>query len=139
MRRPFGITVLAILSLVLGLFYLVAGIGFIFSGGPVTVDDRFASMNPRLGWLFLPIALVDLLAAYGLWKLRGWGWGLMLALIATNLLAALGALAAGYGGSIGPLLSLAVNGLVMWYLLKRDVRAAFAAADAGENRLGKVA
>ena len=81
MPRPVGVSILAVLSFLVGAFYLIAGIGFL-SSAPWTHNASVQTgLTPRYGWLFLLIGLVDLAAAYGLWTLRRWGWSLMVVLI----------------------------------------------------------
>jgi hypothetical protein len=136
MKRPIGITILAVLSFLVGAFYLLAAIGFLAS---VPFGARLRTgLGTYFGWLAVLIGVVDLLAAYGLWTLRPWGWGLMVALVAVNLGAAIGILVAGFLPA-GPIFSLTVNGFILWYLLRAEVKAAFGAADLSRQAPKRVA
>ena len=138
MRRPIGIAILAVLSFVVGAFYLIAAIGFLASAPWTASASLQTGFTPRYGWLFLLIGIVDLSAGYGLWKLRRWGWSLMVVLVLINLGIAVGTIFAGVPLA-GPIISLAVNGFVLWYLFRPGVKAAFLAAEATRVELHRVA
>jgi hypothetical protein len=138
MRRPIGITILAVLSYFVGACYLIAAIGFLSSGRREFETSIPGGLSPQFGWLFLLIAIVDLVAGYGLWRLRRWGWGLFVALIMINIGIAIGALFAPFT-IIAPIISLAVSGFILWYLFRPGVKAAFLGPDNSRPEIGRVA
>ena len=125
MKRPFGITVIAILALISGLFGLcwptLAFMGSALLGGIFGTIGAFAGIFLIVG------PLLQLIFAYGAFKLRSWAW--YLGLIATAITV------------IGVIINL-INGASIWsalwgsilsiiifiYLLTPNVRGAFGTA-----------
>ena len=66
---PLGISLLAVLNVIVGIFGILSGISidFIISGGALTVVGSY-----KLG--ALAIAVLQIIAGYGLWNLRSWAW-----------------------------------------------------------------
>ena len=81
MKRPFGITVIAILALISGLFGLclptLAFTGTALLGGILGTIGAFASIFLIVG------PVLQLIFAYGAFKLRSWAW--YLGLISTGI------------------------------------------------------
>ena len=106
-QRPTGITILAVLasiSVVFGLIALLGGIG----GAPGALP---------VGMI---LTFVGAVTVYGLWNLRPWAWPLALILWSLSTLDALLLLANGTFNT-----NLIVGPLVVIYLLRADIRAAF--------------
>jgi hypothetical protein len=97
--RPTGVTIIAILSIIVGIILLLGGIAFIVAGialssltpsafedGTLTADDSdiddFSGIPPSLigggpiaiGSVMIAIGIVSLIVAYGLLKGMGWAW-----------------------------------------------------------------
>jgi len=122
MKRPAGITVIAILALISGLFGLC---------WPTLVFTGSAFLGPILGTvgvfagIFLIVGpILQLIFAYGAFKLRPWAWYLGLISSGITVLGVIINLFDGasfwsaIGGSILPI-------IIFIYLLKADVRQAF--------------
>jgi len=134
-RRPGGITALATVYLLLGLFSLLWS-GLVFGIG---------GLSAATGWLFgqesiqamggasLASGFVGLLGAglqiftaIGLFGMKRWGWFLALISAGITLLqGALGLFSGGFFGFLCGAIWLIVPALIFFYLLKPDVRAAF--------------
>ena len=75
MTRPTGVTIVAVLRLIGGVFALLVGlVGFLIMPELAKVD---ADWGPRLmvPSLFLTAyGVFILIYGYGLWNLKGWGW-----------------------------------------------------------------
>lgn len=121
-------TVLAILwavGAVLGiLFGLVALMGGAFLG---TVGDADAGLAAGIvgatGAFLLVYGVLAAVIAWGLWSQKRWAW---YAAIVVAGLAVLGALFSLFGGDVvSAILSLALNGFIIWYLLKPEVQTWF--------------
>ena len=69
--RPPGVLILAGLNVIIGIFAILAGIegAISFVGGEVTLVANFQLLAMAVG--FIPI-----IAGYGLYKLKSWGWWL---------------------------------------------------------------
>ena len=121
MKRPFGITVIAILALLSGLFGLcLPGLTLIGSTflGPLAVVGIFASLLLIIG------PLLQFVFAYGAFKLRSWAW--YLGLIASGIIIAGVIIDRTNGGSLlaamwGGFLPIIIFG----YLLTPNARKAF--------------
>jgi hypothetical protein len=145
MGRPVGVTILAILDFLGGLFCLFGGIGMIAGGGfMATILSQqgqgsagfLAGLGALAGVVLLAFAVLDFLLGWGLWKLKNWArmitvvftaFGAVLQVISlVGLLAHFNVFA-----FVWTLFVLAIEVLIIWYLLKADVKAAFTQGQAG--------
>lgn len=127
MKRPFGITLIAILALISGLFGLCWPI-LVFTGsaflGPI-----FGTIGVIAGIFLIVGPVLQLFFAYGAFNLRAWAW--VLGLISTGI-TVLGVIINLFDGASfwsaiwGSLLSV----IIFIYLLTPNVRQAFGAASA---------
>src|SRR2546421_1649861 len=146
MNRPVGVTILAILCFIGTALCVIGGIGVMAGGGFIAnlinqsggqgsagAAGLLAGLGAAVGVIILIFGAVYALVGWGLWKLKEW------ARIVTIVLVAIGALfqALGVFGSLlhfnifGILWAgfwLAVDVLIIWYLLKPEVKAAFQGA-----------
>ncbi|HZR28949.1 MAG TPA: hypothetical protein VFA71_09220 [Terriglobales bacterium] len=143
MDRPVGVTVIAILQFLGAAFLILAGIGFILGGG---IIGSLLSQNSQLsgagltgimaglGAVFAVVlfvfAAIAAILGWGMWQLKNW------ARIVTLVLAGIGIVFGGLGLLFSLLhfhvitivfigIRLAINALIIWYLLQPDVKAAF--------------
>lgn len=150
MERPTGVTVLAILNFLFGL--LTAGLtalmfvggaflGTLLAGAAAEGGDAAASagmmgmvagLSVVFGGIFLVFTILYFAMGYGLWTLKN--WARITTIVLTGLSAAFGLL--GLLGSlmafdivalVFQLIILAIHGWVIWYLLRPDIKEAFAA------------
>lgn len=110
-ERPLGITILAVLAAVGGVFGLVGALGLF-------------AFAPLWGLISLALAVAYLAFAYGAWTLQPWGWTLGVALAAAGILWALFWFTQGQN-IVSTLISLAISGVILYYLYQPDVKAAF--------------
>ncbi|RCS49358.1 hypothetical protein DTL42_12570 [Bremerella cremea] len=77
MNRPIGISILAVPSLLGGLFYL-AEAGFMFFMGPIPFISTNGALviSPTLPWGILLLGTLGTGAAIGMWQGKRWGWWL---------------------------------------------------------------
>lgn len=105
---------------------------------PGTAMDRIWILNPRaykqltplgkeVGILFLLLAVTIATAAAGWFHRRVWGWRLAVAIIATQIAGDLLNIFLGHviGGGIG----VVIAGALLLYLLRAEVKAAFAVGE----------
>jgi hypothetical protein len=142
MNRPTGVTVLAILNFIGAAFCLLGGIGMILGGGFIATmlsqqgqgsagaAGILAGLGAAAGVFIIIVGGVSALVGFGLWKLKEWARIVSIVLCgisgAFQLLGILGTLAhfnvlALMWGAFW----LAVDALIIWYLLKPEVKAAF--------------
>ncbi|HJX83096.1 MAG TPA: hypothetical protein VJ723_01985 [Candidatus Angelobacter sp.] len=144
MARPVGVTILAILDFLGAAGLIVAGIVSIVSAGTIatflhqnaqTQDAQAAGgvvafiLGALTIFLFIG-AVISLLLGWGLWKLKNWARIITIILEVIWLLFCLLGLLGLFahftiGGLIWTLFWIAIPCLIIWYLLKADVKAAF--------------
>lgn len=132
-ERPFGVTILGILSLVSGAFSVLKGliwlgVGGIFAGATALANPVAGAMVGGIALVFGGIALLTgtfaLFTAWGAFRLKGWAWSLGVAthggILIWSLLAALGpsTLRERMGAVI-------VSGVILYYLTQPAVKVAF--------------
>ena len=120
--RPFGLSAIAILAVIGGALGLLEGLGLLkFEGGIAFY-----------GLCLIGTSAGDLAVAWGLWQLRPWGWTAGVSVVTAQIALAMWAM---LGGLIGAgLISLVVNGIVLWYLDKPETRVIFGRAPRGAAR-----
>ncbi len=136
MGRPVGVTILAILDFIGAAFCLLGGIGMILGGGFIATmmsqqggqgsagaAGFFAGLGAVAGVFIIIIGGVCALVGFGLWKLKGWARIVSIVLAgiggAFQLLGLLGSLAHfNLFAVVWSLFWIAVNALIIWYLLK---------------------
>jgi hypothetical protein len=125
MQRPTGITVLAILAAIGGVFGILGGLALIGVGTVVASSSGLGGLAAILGLIALAYGILSLVLAYGFWTLQPWAWtlgvGLEVAGIVINVLQYINNTSA-LGGTI---FSIAINAIVLWYLYQPNVKAAF--------------
>lgn len=134
-ERPSGVTILAIIYILLGLLLLtwsllVFGVGAVtgLTGAIVGADNMasFGSANFWGGILGVAGAMLDFIIAYGLMNLRRWAWALALVgLAATVITGVLGLSGGGFFAVCCGVLGLLVPAGILYYLLRPEVRQAF--------------
>jgi hypothetical protein len=132
MKRPTGITIIAILYIVLavlsllwsGLVFGVGGLSSLFGG--LVGAESVAAFGVSSGWAgFLGIitAVVQLIVAIGLLSMKKWAW--ILALIGVGLTVVQGVIGLFAGGVFGFMcggLALIIPVIILIYLLRPTIR-----------------
>jgi len=147
MVRPVGVTILAILNFIGTAFCLLGGIGMILGGGFIATmlsqqgqgsagaAGVLAGLGAAAGVFIIITGGVSALVGFGLWKLKGWARIVSIVLYgisgAFQLLGLLGSLAHfNLFAVVWSLFWIAIDALIIWYLLKPEVKAAFQAPQA---------
>jgi hypothetical protein len=129
--RPQGVTILAILSFIGGGFGILGSIGIVLGGALLsTVAGPLGGLVSVVGLATLAISAVQLVLGYGFWTLKPWAWQLGFVLTALNLVLAVLALLSSTN-VVSFLISLAIAGVIIFYLDAANVRAAFNARASG--------
>ena len=141
MARPLGVTIIGILMVIGGIVMIFAGIAAVLAGSllPLAMQTgslpegiptaMFGGAAVGIGAFMLALGIAALVIAYGLFKGKGWAWtaavvlsiiGIALAVlqIATSLI---------FGDPSG-IISLAINGVILYYLYRPHVKAYFGKA-----------
>lgn len=118
-ERPLGVTILAILAAVGGVLGLLGSVALL---GLFTAAGGFFMI---LGIVSLVLSVLYLIFAYGAWTLQPWGWSLGVGLAAASVVLTLIGLTQGTQEIVGAIISLAISGVILYYLFQPDVKAAF--------------
>ncbi|MBK8048878.1 MAG: DUF2127 domain-containing protein [Anaerolineales bacterium] len=128
MKRPAGIAILAGLLIVVSILNFLGGFAYLGLSN-VTPAAGMAAMvpPPALGWGHIIVGALGLVLGWGLWSLKRWAWLLSVILIGLNVIIHL------FGvfmpdmmiGSIGSLL---IDGIILWYLFRPQIKQAFGRA-----------
>src|SRR5256884_3284379 len=125
--RPVGITILAVLEVLIGIVGLLASlliIGFsaLFATLP-TVGPLLGAIGLVIGGVVLFFSIIWLATGVGFLHGRGWSWTLGMIFSILSLLGAIGALTIGLiTGGVG---GLVFWGLMLYYLTRTHVKAFF--------------
>ena len=129
--RPTGVTILAVLMILVALSLLVGGLGTIVGVGVLGLVGIFDSPNisiflPSLtipfvgliGIVLTILGLVGFLLAWGLWTGKSWAWIVAIIFAIIGIISNLVTLPAGIVGLI-------LNGLIIYYLTRPAVKGYF--------------
>jgi hypothetical protein len=138
LAKPVGVTIIAIVFFLESAFVVLLGIRLARSG-LITTSYSGSSGLPELVAAAIVLAVVFsalyALAGWGLWKLKNWGRLLAVALqtigSAVDLLRWVFTKNPSMSKSFATVITLALYGAVVWYLTKKDVKAAFSPRQAG--------
>lgn len=128
MRRPTGITIIAILLAISGVVSVVVGLS---AAGVYDLGMGGAAGNEAQGWADVIVGVITLLVSYGLWTLAGWAWTISVVVVGIRVLIGVWAVVVqGLDSSLGvqALVQAVVNVLILLYLFSGGVRAAFSRA-----------
>ena len=125
-QRPTGVTILAVLQLIGGILSVLGGIGLLFAGATATPDGPGANSGVAtvFGFGLIVSGTIGLIAGYGLFTLKGWGWLLAVIFSILNVLSSLWNLIQG-NAILSAIVGLVVSGLILYYLYTPTVKRAF--------------
>ncbi len=117
---PLGVSILALLDIVIGVFsiWMGANTEFIRLGHQLLLVDTV-----RLGDLVLGIVLIA--AGFGLWKMRYWGWLISILLMAVGLVLNVGLVLIDWELIHRYILAILVRIIVIVYLMQPEIRSKF--------------
>jgi cytochrome c oxidase subunit IV len=126
MKRPFGITLLAIIFAGAGLTYMMLGFQMTTA---VTFGPLQTGQGTWLwGWLIVLTGLVFWVGGFATWRLMPWGWMLGQIVAIIGLVEAVFALL-GTGSLNYALATTAFPLILLWYLNRDNVKRAFGLTD----------
>jgi uncharacterized membrane protein (DUF2068 family) len=134
-QRPGGVTLIAIAFLVLGAFSLIWSLIVFGFGGLAWVTGAIfdatgmaasGSTNTWQGFLGLLGASLQLVTGFGLLALKRWAWFLAFLAVAVTVIQGIsGIFGGGFFALCCGVFGLIIPAGILFYLLRRDVRAAF--------------
>jgi hypothetical protein len=128
MSRPIGVTVVAIVLMVTGVFILLLGL----EGAGIT-NFGLKQLAPNQGLYASTViisGLLSLLAAFGLFTLASWAWYLAVAVFVFRAVAdGFGLVSQFLSGTYGAggvsLVNFVITVVLLWYFLRPNVKEAF--------------
>jgi hypothetical protein len=116
-NRPIGITIIAILNIIAGIFGVIAGFEFISLS-----NVSHSGLNISIGGFVIGIAIFSFAVAYGLLKGRSWAW--TISVILSTISVILNAVSI-VGGNFSGIVPLIISGITLYYLYRPHVKAYF--------------
>jgi len=128
MQRPLGVTLIAILSAIGGVFGLLAALALLGAGAAVSTATGLGGLTFVAGVIILAYAVLSLVLAYGFWNLKPWAWPLGVGVQALGVVQSVLQFMNDGSNVVGLVFSLAIAGIILWYLFQPHVKAAFGRA-----------
>ena len=128
MQRPTGITVMAVLSAIGGVFGLLASLALLGLGAAVSATGGLGGLAFLAGIIILAYSVLSLVLAYGFWTLKPWAWPLGIGVQVLGIIQAVLQFMNNSSNVISLVISLAIAGVILWYLYQPHVKAAFGRA-----------
>jgi hypothetical protein len=158
-KRPIGVTIIAILTIIGGIMTLIGGIGFVVLGpllSQYSMSDTSSSFEdnlssnlssaeitnannvlfvfsgylPMIGSVLIALAIVNFIVAWGLLKGKGWAWTIsvivtIISLVIGIIFVVLNGAAGDISSIIGQIVGMVINGVILWYLYRPNVKSYF--------------
>jgi hypothetical protein len=123
-QRPTGVTILAILAFIGGAFGILGalallGLGFAFAGAAA------GGLSFVFGIVALALSILYLWLGWGFWNLRRSAWSVGLLVFGFGILLSLIEFLLQYATLTNLIVTIIINGIVIYYLLTPGVKAAF--------------
>jgi hypothetical protein len=118
MRRPVEVTNAVLIIFMVGVFSILIGLGVNGAGSPASGSAVF------LGVIAVGLGVLEIVFGVGALLLKPWGWWLGLSVQLANIISVIaGWLAEGFNSN--RLLIVVFSCIILWYLFRPKVRAAF--------------
>jgi hypothetical protein len=123
-QRPTGVTILAILAFIGGAFGILGalallGLGFAFAGVPG------GGLSFIFGIVLLVLSVLYLWLGWGFWNLNRTAWSVGLVVFGAGIIISFIQLLLGYATITNLIVTVIINGIVIYYLLTPGVKSAF--------------
>jgi len=127
--RPTGVTILAVLALIGGVFGILGALALMLGGAAAsTVDAGIGGSALIYGILSLAISVAYLAFGIGAWGLKPWAWSLGIIIAGASVLLSLISILLGWNTISGVIINVVVSGVILYYLFTPGVKAAFGRA-----------
>jgi uncharacterized membrane protein (DUF2068 family) len=127
MQRPTGVTIIAILSAIGGVFGLLAAL-VLLGLGTAGAAAGLGGLVFVAGIIVLAYSVLSLVLAYGFWYLKPWAWPLGVGVQALGIVQAVLQFMNDSTQIVSLVISIAIAGVILWYLFQPHVKAAFGRA-----------
>lgn len=137
-----GVTIIGILTAIGGILMLISGMTLAALAAVIpnlpSMDDQMNGQVPSsipaeylgivslsVGSVLLVLGAISLVVAYGLFKAKKWAWTINVALSIITIVIGVVSIAT---GNIGSIASIAISGVILYYLYRQHVKAYFGKA-----------
>ena len=120
-ERPTGVTILAVLAFIVGIFGALGGL-LVVAAGTAAAAYGFGiegGLAVVIGALVLIVGLLWLAVGWGLWNINKWGYQLAMILAIIGIILALPGIA---GAGI---VTIIINGIIIYYLIQPEIKDVF--------------
>jgi uncharacterized membrane protein (DUF2068 family) len=150
-RRPTGVTIIVVLAIIAGILLIFGGLALVALApfiSQIKLNDGIDTSNtsisinvngtvvtiPKnalfvlggfigiLGAMLIALGIADFVVAWGLWKGKGWAW---IVTIIINIISVVLNIISIVAGSLGSIGSLIINGVLIYYLYRPNVKSYF--------------
>jgi hypothetical protein len=135
MARPTGVTILAVLAAIGGVFGILGGLALL-GIGTFFASAGLGGLAFVFGLIALAVGIAELAFAYGAWTLKPWGWTLGIVLAAVSIVLYVVEVVLGYADITGVIISIVISAVIIYYLNMPDIRRAFGAPEKGWPFMG---
>lgn len=123
-RRPLGVTIVAILMIVNGIILMAGGAFGVSTAGILgaEVGGLLVGGIMAISSVVIALGIASLVIAWGLITGKGWAWVVTVILSIISIIMSIISIVAGNFGSI---ISLIINGVILYYMYRPDVKSYF--------------
>ncbi|MFX0198895.1 MAG: hypothetical protein ACFFCW_22470 [Candidatus Hodarchaeota archaeon] len=120
-ERPAGVTILAVLAFIVGIFGTLSGLLVVAVGTAAAVYGFgvVGALGAVLGALVLIIGLLWLVVGWGFWNLKKWGYQVAMILAIIGIILALLDIA-GFG-----IIIIIIDAIIIYYLTRPEIKDVF--------------
>ncbi len=121
MKRPTGVTVIAILGAIGGVLSIVGGFGLMSLSGSINSMMGAVGVSYPLfsvsvwGIILVALGILDLVAVYGAWNLKKWSWNLLVGLMVFGIIQNLLFISVSGAGAV---FGIVIEAVVLYYLFQ---------------------
>ncbi|MFQ6125258.1 MAG: hypothetical protein ACE5R6_11740 [Candidatus Heimdallarchaeota archaeon] len=119
-ERPTGVTILAVLEIIVGILGIIGGLLAITVGGFLAAEGygSFGALAGVLGGIAFILGLFALAVGWGLWNLRKWAYQIAMILAIIGIIVAIVTLP-------GSIISLVIDAIIIYYLTRPEIKDVF--------------
>jgi hypothetical protein len=127
-QRPTGITILAVLAAISGVFSIFGGLSLVALGGALgaaTSSTDLGILGIGFGAYMFVIGALYLLVSFGFWTAKPWGWILGIAIAIVSMAGTIAELVLGYVGLFSAVIAIVLPAIILYYLNQPAVKRYF--------------
>jgi hypothetical protein len=125
-QRPTGVTILAILAFIGGAFGILGALALLGLGVALGgVVGAGGGLSFVFGIVLLALSILYLWIGWGFWNLKRSAWSVGLVVFGAGIIISFIQLLLGYATITNLIVTIIINGIVIYYLLTPGVKAAF--------------